>query len=131
VIHIRLDTTLDELSCKKEKRNLLGLGYFRAYERFFSFIAADDFSIQHYDFAASYVYYNVASMKIDSMRSRNASIMLSLSLFFSRHLAKERREENEMQKTTEFSLPLSLLLSVSFITSPLFSTRGYYYLYTK
>lgn len=43
VIHIRLDTALDELSCKKEKRNCFGLGYFRSQVRFFFLVDIDFF----------------------------------------------------------------------------------------
>jgi hypothetical protein len=125
VIYIRLDTTLNELSGKKEKRNHLGLGYFRAFKRFFLYNWRWFFHRTLWFCFIVSVYYYIASMKIDSMRSHNISIMLSLSLFFSRHLTKKRMRCNRQP------VSFSLSLSVSFITSSLFSTRGYYCLYTK
>ena len=79
----------------------------------------------HYDcMFRGYVYDNVASIKIDSMRSHKASIMLSLSplsvLFAS--LDEERERERKIRCKRQRSF-----LSLSFITSLLFSTRAYYY----
>jgi hypothetical protein len=60
---------------------------------------------------AIYVYFYVTRMKIEAMRSHNANIMVSVSLFFSHHLAEKGREENEMRKTASFFSSLSPSLS--------------------
>lgn len=68
----------------------------------------------HYDcMFRGYVYDNVASIKIDSMCSHKASIMLS-PLFFSHHLTKGEREREQRgkwdAKDSEVFSPSHLLL---------------------
>jgi hypothetical protein len=110
VIYIRLDTTLNELSGKKEKRNHLGLGYFRSFKRFFLYNWRWFFHRTLWFCFIVYVYYYIASMKIDSMRSHNISIMLSLSLCSFRVTWRRREWDATDSQFPFLSLSLSHLL---------------------
>jgi hypothetical protein len=78
---------------------------------------------------AIYVYFYVTRMKIEAMRSHNANIMVSLSVLFA-SLGGEGKGGEWDAKDCQFFL-FSLSLSLSFITSLLFSAHGYYCISTK
>lgn len=114
VICIRLDTTLDERSGKREReRNLLGLDYFRAWERLFSsartLISPSNIMIVLHSVCAIQCSFDKNRVDAFALDKHHA---LSPLLFFSRHLTNGRREENETQRQRTF-----LSLPVSFITS--------------
>jgi hypothetical protein len=124
VIHIHLDTTLNERSCKKEKRDRLKMSRFCANYIFLhswrSFFLCN---ITILLYSMCLFLYSLDENRLD-VRSRNDSIMVFL-WFFSRHLTKKKRKKNEMQDCQLFpyiSLSLSLVFCLIYYQSSIRSS---------